>query len=147
MTVITSKNDEKARNKPIITGAVNNLRAKVFLDSGADINIVDRNFALNVLSLSIKDVAKSKSSIKCANATTMQVFGECSLQVTIGNVSKRLIFIVVENVFPSVILGLVALKELKIVICPEQSCIFADNIFVPFLSKVVTISKNAKELC
>ena len=40
MTVITSKNDKKARNKPIITGAVNNIRTKVFLDSGADINIV-----------------------------------------------------------------------------------------------------------
>ena len=39
MTVITTKNEEKARNKPIIFGSVHGKRSKIFLDSGADLNL------------------------------------------------------------------------------------------------------------
>ena len=44
MTVITKRNKELARNKPIIIGIVQNTKAKIFLDTGADINLVDKTF-------------------------------------------------------------------------------------------------------
>ena len=56
MTVITSNNAEKAKNKPILNGKINNNRNKFFLDSGADINIIDKKFGAQKLGLQKKDV-------------------------------------------------------------------------------------------
>ena len=78
MTVITSNNAEKAKNKPIVNGEINNNRSKFFRDSGADINIIDKNFGVQKLGLQEKDIHAASSSIRCANGTKMKVLGECS---------------------------------------------------------------------
>ena len=146
MTVITSNNAEKAKNKPIVNGKINNNRSKFFLDSGADINIIDKNFGVQKLGLQEKDIRAASSSIRCANGTKMKVLGECSLDVEIGGSFKTINFYVVDQMFPNVILGIVALKQLQIILCPEQSCIFTKTEMVSFLSKVEETSKNVNGL-
>jgi len=147
MTVITSANTEKARNKPIVKGSANNKEAKMFLDTGADINIIDKNFALNVLQISPSNITQSTSNIRCANGTKLHVLGECKINICIGEAAQELKFTVVDKVFPSIIIGIVGMKQLKISLCPEQSCAFTGKTMVQFLSKVDDMPKNGEGLC
>ena len=69
-------------------------------------------------------------------------WGECSLDVEIGGSFKTINFYVVDQMFPNVIFGIVALKQLQIILCPEQSCIFTKTEMVSFLSKVEEIQNT-----
>jgi len=135
-TVITRTHSETARNKPIVKGLINECEAKMLLDTGADINIIDKFFAQNVLNLKLEQSRKNSSYIKCANGSSMKVVGTVYLAVKIGKSINKIEFRIVENLFPRVILGIVALKQLKISLCPESSCAIVKNEKVPFLSKV-----------
>jgi len=141
MTVITATNDERSRNKPIVRGRVHSKATKLFLDTGADINII----ACEILGVDESFIKPTKSSVRCANNFNLKVVGECYLDVAIGSSSHKIYFLVVENIFPAVILGIVALKQMKVAIVPEESGAYVKNELVPFLSKVET--KNEEELC
>jgi len=145
-TVITKSNPERARNKPIVKGFIGDRNAKFLLDSGADINLIDRKFAESFLSSNINRSTAAQSTIRCANGSVMKCVGTVEISVSIGRASEMVIFRVVENLFPVVILGLVALKQLHISVCPWKSCAIIGNDEIPFLSKVSEIPKNDTEL-
>lgn len=144
-TVITKTNRERARNKPIVQGMINDKPAKLFLDSGADTNLIDRKFMNNTLNAKIVD--STPSTIRCANGSVMQCVGTVSASVSIGNSVRTVKFRVIDNLFPTVILGIVALKQLRVSLCPWKSCALVDTCAIPFLSKVSEHPKNAIGLC
>lgn len=43
-TLITKDHPEKAKNKPLIRGKCKGQKVKLFLDTGAEINVIDRAF-------------------------------------------------------------------------------------------------------
>jgi len=147
MTVISKASSEKAKNKPIVKGNVNFTPAKIFLDSGADTNIIDGQFALNVLGVKSSEISKTGSTIKCANGSSMSVIGECKLMVNFCGLEKKIRFLLVNNLFPRVIIGISAMKDLNVEISPPQSCAFVNNVKLPFISRVVSDEKNETELC
>ena len=146
MTVITKRNKELARNKPIIIGTVQNTKAKIFLDTGADINLVDKTFIFQHLKMRKGDLRPTSSSVKCANGGNLDVLGEIDLNVHIGSSMSRETFLVANKVFPDVIIGLVGMNRMSIAMCPAESCAFTGNKRVAFLSKVLGGQKNEQQL-
>jgi len=146
MTVITTSNDEVARNKPIVEGLVNDQKAKIFLDSGANVNVVDKDFAVGSLGLKKSDIFNTSSFISCANGSKLSIYGRCNLDVQVGSSKRSVPFIIADKLFPSVILGIVGMKDMSISLCPKRSCAYANSVLVPFLSKVDDAAKNGKEL-
>jgi len=146
MTVITTRNSETARNKPIINGLVNGKQSKVFLDSGANVNVIDETFLIKQVGIISSEIKPHVSAISCANGSQLGVTGTCNLSVTLGNSTKLVPFLVVKKMFPPVILGIVGMKQLSASICPKRSCAFIDHLRVPFLSTVDSVTKNGREL-
>lgn len=144
-TLITKRNSEKAKNKPIVWGKINNAPQKFLLDTGADINLIDKNYAKNTLNIKLDLTNNNKSQIRCANGSPMQALGTIKAEIEIGKSVACLDFVVVENMFPEIILGIVALKELNVDLSPSKSCAITKNLIVPFVSKVGK-SKNVCEL-
>ena len=64
-TLITKGNNEKAKNKPIIKGSCEGSSAKLFLDTGAEINVVDTEFVKKI-GIHPNRIIKAKKYIKYA---------------------------------------------------------------------------------
>ena len=140
-TLITSSNSEVARNKPIIRGKLEGFQGKFFLDSGADINIIDSSLLKKIQARRRNIlVSKSKASLRCANGSTMTSLGEVRLDMKFGetNISDK--FIVIDSIFPRVFIGLRTLKKLRMNISPEDECAYINNDKFPFIS---TIDENS----
>jgi hypothetical protein len=137
-TVISSNHTEKARNKPIVDGKCATIKTKLFLDSGAEINVIDNKFLQELVSKHQAPVSVNRctSNIKCANGSRMTVLGEATLIVEIASVKSRQKFLIVNNLFPKVIIGIRAMKTMSISIDPENDCIFVNKERIPFMSKV-----------
>ena len=140
MSVITKRNKELARNKPIIISTVQNTKAKIFLDTGADINLVDKTLIFQHLKMRKGDLRPTSSSVKCANGGNLDVLGEIDLNVQIGSSMSRETFLVANKVFPGVIIGLVGMNCMSIAMCPAESCTFTGN------KRVLSGQKNEQQL-
>ena len=77
----------------------------------------------------------------------MNICGKAIIPVKVGNLSENIEFIVASNISPRIILGIVALKRMKIDLCASQSCVFVENTKIPFMSKVEESAKNGQESC
>lgn len=141
-TLITKRNNERAKNKPIAIVKIQNKFEKVFFDSGAECNIVSKRVFENAQKYSPVRFESFTGCVKCANGSKLDVLGTCWLQVEIGGVVSCHPFRIVENMFPEILVGIKLMKSMKILIKPEEDCIMVNNIKVPFLSKTET--ENAR---
>jgi hypothetical protein len=138
-TVISQSHSEAAKNKPVVSGKCASVKSKLFLDSGAEINVIDSEF--------LKELEKTRqtpvkftpcnSNIKCANGSKMPVLGQATLSIELGPVRAEQKFMVVKNVFPKVIIGIRTMKTMNVCIDPVNDCaIINDQVRLPFLSKI-----------
>lgn len=144
-TLISESRSEPARNKPIVVGKCAGEKTKLFLDSGAEMNVMDGDF-LN--SLILKQIpikfTPGSSKIQCANGSQMATTGYATLALEIGNAKSVQKFIIVKSLFPKVIVGIRAMKTMGVIIDPSSDCAVVDRtIRVPFISHVAPQS-NAK---
>lgn len=137
-TLISESKSESARNKPLIIGKCAGIKAKLFLDSGAEMNVMDEKFLNSLLQkqLSIK-FSPTTSKIQCANGSHMTVTGSASVCLEIGNAKSNQKFMIVKEVFPRVIVGIKAMKTMGIMIDPASDSVLVDGrVRIPFISHV-----------
>jgi hypothetical protein len=145
-TIISSSRPEKARNKPLVQGLIEDSPTKIFFDTGAELNIVDLAF---VKELAKKDqnlkIDPSPSLIRCANDTKIKSIGKIRLRVTLNGTVMHQEFTVVEGFFPKVIVGIRQMKRYNIAVDPSQDCIWVGEVLIPFVSKIVPIQDQENE--
>ena len=148
MTVITKTHPERAKNKPVVIGSIQTVESKIFIDSGSEINVIDRSFLLNDLKVKEECIKRTNSTVKCANSSQLKVLGKVTLKVQLGMNSQEVDFLVTDKLFPNVIIGIVAMKLLDIVMDVRRDGIYVNEFFIPFLSKVetTTYQKNGRAL-
>ena len=136
-TLISESNQEKAANKPIIKGMCQGKEAKIFCDTGAEVNVADFQFVqqLREKDPSIK-LRKTSKVIRCANDSNMNVVGWVRLNITIGEFTRQCKVWVVSKLFPRIILGIRTLKDMGICVDPPNDCIRLQSEAIPFVSKV-----------
>ena len=136
-TLISETRSEPARNKPIVQGQIDGYNTKIFFDSGAESNILDNNlFAkLKQKNPEIK-MLKKRTSLKCANGSKMYSYGITFLTVCLNGYEQRLKFLVVDEIFPRVIIGLTGMKISRVKLCPENDGVQINNTLIPFISKI-----------
>lgn len=138
-TLITKGNNEKAKNKPIIKGSCEGSSAKLFLDTGAEINVVDKEFVKKI-GIHPNRIIKAKKYIKCANDSKMDTNGWVNLKIKVADKERYCKFWIVERLFPKVIIGIRAMKDLKMDVDPARNCAWVRNVKIPFLAHVQTQS-------
>ena len=136
-TLVSSKHSEKAANKPIIVGSCHGRICKILCDSGAEVNVIDETLLRGIQEKdSTVKIKASRKTIKCANNSSMSVAGLVRLKLEFASVSKWCNFLVVKNLFPKVIVGIRAMKDLKMTIDPSKNQVVVSGTRVPFLSRV-----------
>ena len=137
--MISKSHSEHAANKPIVKCSVEGMKCAVLFDSGAEINVIDKEFLCQIQKLNprIKFVRKM-GRLNCANGSPLNVLGEASFELIIGlkKISSR--FTVVDKIFPKIIFGLRAMKKHDISIIPSRDSIRVMGIEIPFLSRTET---------
>ena len=137
-TLISVSHSEPARNKPIIEGRCAGVKTRLFLDSGAELNVIDHEFVRDMIrqQLPVKFTAAT-SQVQCANGSKMSVVGYVSFSVQMGCSTVIQRFSVVRGLFPKVIVGIRTMKTLGIVLDPAKNGILVNgNVRVPFVSKI-----------
>jgi predicted aspartyl protease len=138
-TLISNSRDEKAANKPLVLGNCEGKETKVFLDTGAEVNVIDRDFFEELRKFSNNKIPFQNrvSSIVCANGSKIKTYGEASIKIDIGHTRAAVKFTVASQMFPRVIIGLRGMKTMNMVLDPTNSCvILGGKRTVPFISKV-----------
>jgi hypothetical protein len=147
-TLISESHLEPARNKPVVIGKCAGIKSKIFIDSGAEINVIDGDYLNELMTrqqASIKFIP-SNSSIQCANGSKMCVTGQAIFPLQIGNAKVEQRFMVVKKIFPKVIVGLRTMKTMSIVIDAKNDGVIVDNkIRVPFISRIIPESVLGNE--
>ena len=129
-------NNKKDDNKPLIKGRVCNQQAKIFIDSGAEVNVIDEKL-FNSLEIDSNKIMRSKDNgIKCANNTHISILGKVILPISIGIVKKYLSFNIVKDISPHIILGLRGLKTLNTDIFSSKDFVKCKGIEIPFCGKI-----------
>ena len=134
-TLITKTNPEKAKNKPIIRGKCEGYNVKLFLDTGAEINVIDKTF-LRTLNIPEGKIHKDNKIIKCANNSKMNTHGWVTLRIGAANLVRPCKFWVVDQLFPNVIIGIRGMKDLKMAVDPANDCVWVNEAKIPLLSRV-----------
>jgi hypothetical protein len=138
-TLISEKHSEAAQNKPLVFGRCAGEKTKLFLDSGAETNVIDCDF-LNHLIIQQCPVKFTPgiSKIRCANGSIMTVTGYATFKLQIGNASANQKFMVVQGLFPKVIVGIRTMKTMGMILNTADDCVIMDgNVRVPFISRTV----------
>ena len=138
-TLISESRSEPARNKPVVVGRCEGEKVKFFLDSGAEMNVVDAELVETLLKkgLPIK-FTSDPSRIQCANGSKMMVAGFAKMTIQIGGVRAVQKFRVVSGLFPKLIIGIRTMKTMNIVLDPMADCAYVGhNERVPFISHIV----------
>jgi hypothetical protein len=137
-TLISESHSEPAKNKPVVWGRCGNVKTKIFIDSGAEMNVIDGDLLNQLLMKQVPvKFIPSTSTIACANGSKMTVTGYAQLCLQIGNAKVNQKFMVVKRLFPKVIVGLRTMKTMGIVIDPSKDGIIVDEkTRVPFLSRI-----------
>lgn len=142
-TVISNSNSEKAANKPIVRGFVGGKRGKIFCDSGAEINLINTDTAIALQKLNPKSIIRpNKCNIKCANGSLMENKGVISLEMRLGGKSCKHSFILVDSLFPRVILGIKSMKTMGLIINPSKDCVEINGVSIPFISKIECVTNE-----
>lgn len=139
-TVISNSYSEKARNKPIVKGQIEGKSGKIFCDSGAEVNLINSEIAFELQKYDPNiNIFSRNLNIKCANGTTMSNKGAVILTLQLGGIISKQEFILVDNLFPRVIIGIRTMKDIGLKIEPEHDCIRVQGNVIPFISKVDAI--------
>jgi len=140
MTVISKTHSEKAVNKPIVRGKLEQKVGKIFFDSGSELNLIDYNTAQTLAKNSpFAKFSDNNYRVTCANGSTMQSRGTVSLEVQLGDVISRQSFVMINDLFPRVFIGIRTMKDMNIQINPNEECISVNRKKIPFISGVQSI--------
>ena len=144
-TLISSTHSERAQNKPVVKGLCETTKTKLFCDSGAEVNVMDNSLfeKLRRNEKRIK-VHSARKIIRCANNSKISVLGWARLSITVGGFRKTCKFWVVPKIFPRIILGIRAMKDMEMSIDPAKDCVWVKGVREPFLSKVNSQSLVSK---
>jgi hypothetical protein len=138
-TLISVNHSEPAKNKPVVIGKCAGVKAKIFIDSGAEMNVIDADF-LNEIIIQQRTPVKfvpGKAFIQCANGSKMAVTGHATFLVELGNARVQQKFMVVQRIFPKIIIGLRTMKTMSIIIdAVNDGIIVNEETRVPFLSRI-----------
>jgi len=140
MTVLTERNREPIKNKPVVLGRINGRQSKLFLDSGSELNVIDYNFVKNILKYDCTLLKPCSTQIKCANESKLRTYGKLCIKIEVGVECHELEFVVVERVLPSVIIGICGMKAMSMMLNLPKSCAVVRGIDIPFLGRVGTTS-------
>ena len=142
----------KVENKPVVFCRYFNEKQLTLLDTGASCNVIGDHF-VNILKKKYPlNIEKSRiSSIKCANGSSMECFGEVKIPFSIGGSSNMLRFLVVSGLSRdyTAIIGLRSMKSLGLKLSLKNDCVYWRNILIPFESiinpeTIGLFSKNTK---
>lgn len=141
-TLISESRSEPALNKPIVNGTIEDRNEKIFLDTGAESSVVDFNLFQSIRKENGLKLFQSNKSLQCANGSKMKVIGCSFINIKLGDIKKRLKFIVVDNLFPKVLIGIRDMKTLDVSVVPRNDCIMINNTRIPFISRVSVEAEN-----
>ena len=145
MTVISENHSEVAANKPIVRGKLQGIQGKFFLDTGANINVIDKTLFDKLAKCSGVTLRSKPLSIRCANGTFLNCIGTAFLNVAFGHTNVFIEFKVVASIFPKVFLGIRALKKLNANIDLRGNCMNVNGETFSFLSHVDDASSSKTE--
>ena len=126
---------QKDQNKPLVRGKCEGKQAKLFLDTGAEISVVDEGFLQQLKEQPIRRHRQTKV-IKCANNSRMDTKGWVKLRIQVGGQEKQCKFWVVQSLYPKIIIGIKAMKDMGISIDPAKECVWVNGRKVPFSARV-----------
>ena len=132
---IKDVHSENARNRPTVKGKCGGRQAKLFLDTGAEISVIDESFFENIKEPHNRRHKQDKI-IKCANNTRMETKGWVRLDVQVGGLVRKCKFWIVRNLSPRVIIGIRAMKDMGVTVDPAKECAWVNGVRVPFLARV-----------
>ena len=142
-TLISRSRPERAANKPLVRAEIEGTEAKVFLDSGAELNVIEESFVKSLLAhnKNIK-IQQSDVYIRCANDSRMKGLGKVCLNMSLNGCHMRQTFTIVRGLFPKVIVGIRQMKRCNIMVDPGNDCVWVGTRRVPFVSKVQSIDEQ-----
>ena len=86
-TFIPQSHYEKGRNKPLVQGKCEERNEKLFLDTGADISVIDYEFVEKLVDFD-KITRNSSKLMKCANNSRMNIEGSVELIIKVAGKEK-----------------------------------------------------------
>lgn len=134
-TLISKGHVEKAKNKPLIIGNCEGHTVKLFLDTGAEINVIDKTF-LQKLNIPSDRIHMGAKIIKCANNSRMDTRGWINLKIEVAGRVRPCKFWVVERLFPNVIVGIRGMKDMRVSVDPANNCVWMNNVKIPLVSRI-----------
>jgi hypothetical protein len=135
-TLITKQHSERAKNKPIVQGLCHGKPTKIFLDTGAEINVIDKGLVKQLSDRKVLKINRASKVIRCANNSRLNVEGWVRMSVTLGNQQKECKFWVIDKLFPRIIMGIRAMKDFSVSVDPANDCVWVGGKSVPFLSNI-----------
>jgi hypothetical protein len=146
-TLISKTRSERAQNKPVVKGQCEETKTKLFCDTGAEVNVVDLSLFETLQKNNRKlKVRPTRKVIRCANNSKMSVLGWTRLWVSVAGNRKICKFWVVPRLFPQIILGIRAMKDLQMSVDPAKDCVWVNGVREPFISKVKPQSQVSEDL-
>ena len=131
-------------NKPIVRGTLEGKQGKIFLDSGAEINVIDSTLLVSLMEESKGiTVEKKETDITCANGSRMSSKGIAMILVGYGSYSSYQRFVIVDEIFPKVFIGIKAMKHMNVKIDPRNECAKIRKVKLPFISGVESTTSDA----
>jgi len=132
-------------NKPIIKGRISDIPTSLFMDSGAEVNVIDADYLSSLnLTKNFNFEPNNSKSVKCANNTKLHVKGKIVLPISIGVSTQPITFLVVCGVHPKVIIGLRGLKTFGAEIISSNDALKCSGIEIPFIGKTHLDSYHQK---
>ena len=129
----------------MIEGKCDGRDSILFLDTGADINVIDREFVKRT-GISGSRIIKANKFIKCANDSRMHTDGWVKLNVQIRDQERYCKFWIVDKIYPNLILGFQAMKKLKIAVDSPENCAWVNNVEVPLIQQLKSRSVSRSGL-
>lgn len=148
-TLISTTRTEKAANKPLVLGTIEGRPARIFFDTGAEVNVIDDSVVQKLQDAGVPlKIEHAATMIRCANDTRMRGLGQVTLNVEVGGCHMRQTFIVVKGMFPRAIVGIRQMKRNDVLVDPGQDCLWIGGNKVPFVSRVQPekVPENARPL-
>ena len=127
----------KTKNKPLVAAKIEGVKQNLFIDTGAELNVIDAGLVKKILrkNNAVK-LMDDSSMVRCANDSRMKTMGKVEVLVDINGVCEKQIFSIVPKIFPRVILGIRQMKKSNIQVDPTLNCIWLDGMQVPLVSKI-----------
>ena len=96
-----------------IQAVLGNLHTSVTVDTGAAANIIDRATLERVVGVAPTLEPPASTDLVTANKEPLKILGRLSIEVTLGGITKKTVFSVVEELACPPILGTPALKDFE----------------------------------